>query len=96
MIDREKTGRRAGVPNKRKTFRAAIILARKKISPVEEILKCIPALPIEEQVKAWKYLHEYVDVRPTALEDADARAAALDEQFEDVPTTDLVALVKRG
>lgn len=87
-------GRKLGVPNKRKSFRAALVLARKRISPIEELLKVIPLLDPAEQAKAWKYLHEFVDVRPTALPDADERATSLDDKFDDISTEDLLKLAK--
>lgn len=89
-------GRQKGTLNKRVTFRvmrASAVLEAAGVNPVTEILKLIPLLEPKEQVRAWEYLHQYVDLKPKELEDHDDEEA--EDKLANLTTEQLVALAKR-
>lgn len=89
-------GRKKGTGNKRSTFRVArttVVMESKGLNPIEEILKLIPSLEPKEQVKAWEYIHQFVDVKPKDLPEPEEQE--FDDALEELTTEELIAMAKR-
>lgn len=89
-------GRKKGSLNKRSSFRVArttMVLEGKGLNPIEEILKLIPSLEPKEQVRAWEYIHQYVDVKPKEI--AEPEEQEFDDALEELSVEQLIELAKR-
>ena len=89
-------GRQKGTRNKRSSFKVArttTVMESKGLNPIEEILKLIPSLEPKEQVKAWEYIHQFVDVKPKDLPDEEEQD--FDDALQGLTTDELIALTKR-
>lgn len=93
-------GRQKGTPNKKISFssriaRTAAVLEAYGKNPIEEILKLIPKLDPVEQVRAWQYMHQYVDMKPKAIEESDPDAPHEPDAMAGVSTEELIERAKR-
>lgn len=74
------SGRRRGVPNKRKVLCVAEVLERNRKDPIVEVLLLLPQLEPKEQVKVWLDLQQYIEAKPkdafVESEDAEENPAA--------------------
>ncbi len=59
------SGRKKGTPNKKYFPGVEEFLASRGVNPIEEILKLIPTLPVDEKLSAWKTLASYTFAKPS-------------------------------
>lgn len=69
------SGRRAGIPNKKKVLKAADVLAAQDINPAQKILDNISGLTNPMDIhKAWLDLLSYCQAKPAITEDDEQEA----------------------
>lgn len=88
-------GRRIGTPNKKSILRVSEVLIAKEVNPTEEILKLIPLLEPEDQLKAWGLLLSYTETKPRENdEDPKESTADVVQQLRDVSDSKLIAVIE--
>lgn len=88
-------GRKPGSKNKKTVLRVKEILAESGINPTEEILKLIPILEPEEQLKAWGLLLSYCEVKPREDEAPPIEGTEdLAEKLRDVSDSNLIKVIE--